>query len=424
MRILASLVVLVSSLTTVHAQELLAHWVQMAPGGVSEARVVVQGECPAAVVDGANVPMQTRAAPNDKFPVRLCAVTLAPTVKSVSVLGAELHAPKPIPERILVLGDTGCRIKGKTVQACNDPAQWPFPQVSAQAAKLKPDLVIHVGDYLYRESACPAGDAGCAGSPSGDNWTTWAADFFTPGKALLEAAPWVIVRGNHEECVRAGTGFLRLIGPLPVVEGAPCVVHVAPYAVSLGPIDLIVTDNASAEDCCRGLDKILCYFSCGPSDDLVESYRQDFVALPSLSSKPMWMTGHHPIWGIVKADNGAVGGGNATLIDAEEMTGLPANLDLMLAGHIHTFESINYADGLPPQLVVGEGGDKLDAAPADLSGRTVFTAKIDNGFSLPGWGFMLLTRAGDGWTADVYNSSGVRQRTCTIAARRISCSAV
>ena len=409
MRILASLVVLVSSLTTVHAQELLAHWVQMAPGGVSEARVVVQGECPAAVVDGANVPMQTRAAPNDKFPVRLCSVTLAPTVKSVSVLGAELHAPKPIPERILVLGDTGCRIKGKTVQACNDPAQWPFPQVSAQAAKLKPDLVIHVGDYLYRESACPAGDAGCAGSPSGDNWTTWAADFFTPGKALLEAAPWVIVRGNHEECVRAGTGFLRLIGPLPVAEGAPCVEHVAPYAVQLGKINLIVTDNASAADVM-------------PASSLVDTYKQDFAALPKLATGETWIAGHHPIWGVAGLQLGMVVGGNATLMDAEEGAGIPSNVDLMLAGHIHTFEAINYDNGLPPQLVVGEGGDTLDSAPPDLSGRSVGAVKITQGLSLPGWGFTLLTHnGGDRWTADVYDSSGAHERTCTIAARHISC---
>jgi len=410
MRTLASLVILISSLAgSAHAQELLAHWVQMSPGGVSEARVVVQSDaCPAAVIDGANVPMQTRAAPNDKFPVRLCAVTLAPTVTNVSVLGAVLHAPKPSPERILVLGDTGCRIKGKTVQACNDPAQWPFPQVAAQAARLKPDVVIHVGDYLYRESACPAGDARCAGSPSGDNWTTWAADFFTPGKALLEAAPWVIVRGNHEECARAGAGFLRLIGPLAVAEGAPCVEHIAPYAVQLGKINLIVTDNASAVDL-------------SPPSSLVDTYKQDFAAFPKLANGETWIAGHHPIWGVVGLNLGIVVGGNATLMDAEDDAGIPSNVGLMLAGHIHTFEAINYAGGLPPQLIVGEGGDILDEAPSDLSGRSVGAVKITTGLSLPGWGFTLLTRTGDHWTADVFNSAGAHERTCTIAARHIDC---
>lgn len=389
---------------------LLARWVQMAPGGESEARVVVQGAaCPAASVDGKDVPMRVRAAPDDKFPVLLCAVTLAPATQRVSILGIDLPLPKAAPMRILVLGDTGCRIKGATIQACNDPAAWPFPQVAAQAAKLKPELVIHVGDYLYRESACPARDARCAGSPWGDNWTTWAADFFTPAKPLLEAAPWVIVRGNHEECARAGAGFLRQLGPLAFVAGAPCTEHVAPYTVPLGPVDLIVTDNANAPDR-------------DPSDALVKTYQADFEALPKLSSRPAWVVGHHPIWGVVQLPLGIVAGGNETLVDAEEATGLPANVDLMLAGHIHTFEAINYENRLPPQLIVGEGGDLLDSAPADLSGQTIRTAKIANGISLPGYGFLLLThKGGDRWNVDVFDASGAREKSCTIAARRIDC---
>ena len=121
--------------------------------------------------------------------------------------------PVASPQRILVVGDTGCRIKGAALQACNDPAPGLFRRLAAAAARLKPDLVIHVGDYLYRESACPAGNAGCAGSPWGDNWITWQADFLTPAAPLLAAAPIVLVRGNHEDCRRSGAGLLRLQGP-------------------------------------------------------------------------------------------------------------------------------------------------------------------------------------------------------------------
>ena len=124
---------------------------------------------------------------------------------------------------IAAFGDTGCRLKSaKTAakeddingadargkfQDCNDPALWPFAQVAQSVADAKPDLVIHVGDYLYRESACPAGDAGCARSPYGDDWPTWKADFFAPAAPALRAAPWIVVRGNHEICRRAGAGL-------------------------------------------------------------------------------------------------------------------------------------------------------------------------------------------------------------------------
>ena len=405
----SALLLLACASVPARSEQLLARWVQMAPSGAAEARVVVQGAtCPMAAVDGTKIAMHVRAAPDDKFPVLLCAITLPVAAQHFSVDGQDLPLPKPAPTRILVLGDTGCRIKGKTVQPCNDPAEWPFPQVAAQAAKLKPDLVIHVGDYLYRESRCPADDQRCAGSPWGDNWTTWAADFFTPAKPLLEAAPWVIVRGNHEECVRAGAGFLRLLGPLAFAAGAPCTEHVAPYAVPLGAVNLIVMDNASAVDR-------------GPSEELVKTYQADFAALPKLASKPTWLAMHHPIWGVARLQLGIVAGGNTTLMDAEGTTGIPPDVDLLLAGHIHTFEAINYEKGLPSQLIVGEGGDILDSAPPDLSGLTVGTAKIADGLSLPGYGFLLLTHVGDHWSVDVFDATGTRERSCTIAARHVDC---
>mgnify|MGYP000167914488 CR=1 FL=1 len=61
--------------------------------------------------------------------------------------------------------------------------------VAGAVAAWDPDLIVHVGDYLYRESPCPEGQSGCAGSPHGDNWATWNADFFAPASPLLGAAP-------------------------------------------------------------------------------------------------------------------------------------------------------------------------------------------------------------------------------------------
>ena len=61
--------------------------------------------------------------------------------------------------------------------------------MSSSVAAAKPDLVIHVGDYVYRESACPPRDQGCKGSPYGDDWATWKADFFAPAAPALLAAP-------------------------------------------------------------------------------------------------------------------------------------------------------------------------------------------------------------------------------------------
>ena len=95
-------------------------------------------------------------------------------------------------------------------------ARWPFATIAAIIAGHRPDLVVHLGDYYYRESSCPDGEEGCAGSPFGDRWSSWNADFFAPARPLLRSAPWVFVRGNHEGCERGGKGwyrFLRLSRP-------------------------------------------------------------------------------------------------------------------------------------------------------------------------------------------------------------------
>src|SRR5207344_1908266 len=105
---------------------------------------------------------------------------------------------------------------------CNDAVAWPFGQVVAAAAAAQPDLVIHVGDYHYRENACPDNDAGCAGSPWGYGWDTWDADLFTPARDLLAAAPWIFVRGNHESCNRGGQGWWRFLDFRPRLAGRDC----------------------------------------------------------------------------------------------------------------------------------------------------------------------------------------------------------
>ena len=70
------------------------------------------------------------------------------------------------------------RLTGSAVQRPNGNGR--SRTLRARRRTWKPDLVIHVGDYFYRENACPADATGCQGTPFGDNWPTWAADFFNP----------------------------------------------------------------------------------------------------------------------------------------------------------------------------------------------------------------------------------------------------
>ena len=189
-----------------HAQsvKLEAAYVVLGPqGAVARAVIADATRCPAILIDGSEQAMNVRALPDAAFPVLVCELPLAAGTKSASIENLPLPVLKPTLTSIAAFGDTGCRLKaGKRsakadadqeeqgkFQDCNIPARWPFASLAASVAAAKPDLVIHVGDYLYRESACPPRDSGCARSPHGDDWPTWKADFFAPAAPALLAAP-------------------------------------------------------------------------------------------------------------------------------------------------------------------------------------------------------------------------------------------
>ena len=388
-------------------------WVQATASGF-EARFVTDGACPTVHTDKGEVVMTIRAAAAANFP-QVCAAVIPTGAARANIAGAALPLPVAKPERILVLGDTGCRIKGSALQACNDPVKWPFPQLAAAAAALKPDLVIHVGDYLYRESPCPPGNQGCAGSPWGDNWTTWQADFYTPAAALLKAAPIVLVRGNHEDCDRTGPGWLRLQGPSGFDPATPCIPHLPLYNVDLGALRLAVMDDATAQDTQFNRDES-------------PVYAAELTGLAAIPA-PVWFVHHRPIWAATTGPLGIPVGGNLALIDAVRVATLSGgppiapNVELMLSGHIHTFEAINYAGNVPPQIVAGNGGDNLHVTPANLRGaqfQGYSGVTVADGLSVGGFGFLLMTRAEGGWTIDLYDSAGAKTRTCRFS-KRLDC---
>lgn len=427
---LAADVETIATTRAVPVAALKAAWTQYGPRGVLEVRAVVEGDhCPMLVLDLERSGMQLRARQDANFSM-VCAAQIPAGTKQAALafpdLGhpvapsgdhlrydiVPLPLPTAAPQRILVLGDTGCRIKGTALQDCSTLSEWPFARVAAEAAKLKPDLVIHVGDYLYREQACPADFKGCRGTPFGDNWPTWDADFFAPAKPLLLTAPWVIVRGNHEDCARAGPGFLRLLGPGAVEPEGACSDHLAPYSIPFTALNLVVTDNADAPE-----QSI--------AEKTVPTYQAEIANLAN-EKAPTWWLLHRPIWGVISGPLGVPVGGNRTMMAGLGDRDIPSPVELMLSGHIHAFQVFNYEAPrrVPPQLVVGHGGDILDVTPTNLRG-SIFQGHsgvgVKDGLSIGGFGFILMTRIGDGWRIDVYDWQGAIIRVCQFHNGRIDC---
>jgi hypothetical protein len=281
--------------------------------------------------------------------------------------------------------------------------------VSKAIAARKPDLVIHVGDYVYRESPCPKGDRGCKGSPYGDNWPAWQADFFKPAAALLASAPWIATRGNHEICERTGAGYFRFLDPSLAKNGSPpaCTDLTPPYTATVAGQSFIVMETSNAGDGCKK----------GGCDSA--PYAAQFAGLrPAPGSL---FVSHRPIWGIGR--NFEL---NQTLQRAlAEWEGkLPPGIDLALSGHMHMFEILSFEDGRSPQLIVGTGGTKLDRTiTRRLEGTKLGSTVVSHGRALREFGFIMLMPRGDasGWTATFVTSTGRAKLACSITPAQARC---
>jgi len=351
--------------------------------------------------------MSVRDQPDQDFEVLTCETVIPDGTESASIEGNELKLPVSFPTRLVVIGDTGCRLEtGDVPQSCNDPEAWPFEKIANTASSFNPDLVIHVGDYLYREDdACPEGDTGCAGSPFGDNYETWDADFFQPARNLLESTPWVFSRGNHEECSRSGKGWFRFLDPSP--PPSVCQEFTEPYTVDLGLLKLLILDSSAAKD------------NSTPSD-LVDVYTDQIAELESSAGDNAWLVTHHPLWGIGE-DDGTLFKINETLQASTDNT-LAAGVNLVLSGHIHFFEFLNFTDGRAPQFIIGNSGTEMDPPVTQpLAGTEIGGTTVEEGVTVPEFGFALMELSGNTWNVSMLDVDGNEFASCTIEEYIASC---
>jgi hypothetical protein len=415
-----TLAAFILGLATVQAAQakILSQWVQLGPDGSASVRAITEDACPAVAFDGESVPMSVRAEParslgNVKpaqFPVRSCEATVPPDTIAAMLDGKALPLPRPNPQRILIFGDTGCRLLAPDpTQDCNDINSWPFPKIAVVAAAARPDLVIHVGDYHYREEACPADHPGCAGSPWGYGWDAWNADFFGPAAPLLAAAPWVMVRGNHEDCSRAGEGWFRFLDRAPMEPS--CRDLTGDFVVRFGDFGIVVVDSAKADD------------PKGDPSDLAATLRRQLIEVLAKIPAEAWLATHRPLDAMLGSEKGAPRNfvGNKVL-DAALGGVMPASVRMYVSGHIHFFQAVDFGGARPPQLVVGTGGDNLQALPPlSVIGADINGARVIDSATYSGFGYMVLDRAGSAWSGTLFDVNGRPINRCRLANRSLSC---
>lgn len=389
-------------------------------------------------IAGAKIPLRKKSDfIESDFPILTCEMVWPKDAKEGKVNNQVFKRPANEIKKIIVVADTGCRLKGAEnfYQDCNDSTKWPLAQIMANAAAKNPDLVIHIGDLHYRESPCPESLPGCKGSPWGYGYDTWKADFFVPAKPLLEKAAWVYVRGNHEACSRAGQGWHRFIDPRSWDEKRSCNDHSndvigdysEPFSVPLGKASqFIVFDSAK-----NGSKPIT------EKDESFSIYVNQFKTIEKLAlSKKFNIFGsHHPLNIVLpskKKDSQSeyqlypTGFTNILLgLNGEELLKSPINLTIH--GHNHIFEAITYDINRPAEIVSGNSGSSLEEiknVEIKLSDVQKKLLKIKEFSSYQDFGFGTLERqdeTGEKWLFTEYDVNGKALLKCDVSDRTVVC---
>ena len=443
----------VFSVFHVSASELESVYTVQAPQGQWVVRAITQAaQCPGIAWDGQSpVPMKVRApqatlpARSDAtqatskpsvFDVMTCEATWPAKAQSAQIAGQVVPAPPKQIQRILIVADTGCRLKASenAFQACNDADKWPFAQIAQSAAKLKPDLVVHIGDVHYRESPCPEGNAGCANASWGYGWDAWREDFFKPAAPLLASAPWLFVRGNHESCFRAGQGWFRFVDPSPWSATRNCN---DPANDAHGdfsePFTAAISDRAQfiVFDSSKSSGKAY-----NPADAAFVKYQAQLQTVAQLAKlKPeSFFINHHPLLAAApsKDPQKFKAGGSASLQSVFETVVperlFPAGVTVAMHGHVHLFEALSFQSNHPVSLVMGNSGSLNEGhAPHAIAStdRIYKDAVVDNYASRSEYGFATLDRifvsGQESWQLTEYTPQGQAVIRCHIQNGKSRC---
>ncbi|WP_415920717.1 metallophosphoesterase [Tateyamaria sp. SN6-1] len=337
--------------------------------------------------------------PHTKFPVIVCETTPPADATSIALVKSvtddttaitfSQSQGKPVvlagaasvgasgPPTFVAFGDTGCRgfRSHRGVQDCDSAnmsdkniTQFMFKKVTELAAAERPEFVVHLGDYRYDDER------------KQKTMDMWDSDFFERVRlGLLAQAPWVFVRGNHEDCSLAGLGWFYFFAPS---EG---------NCSGTGMSDTFYFDVADRSAGMQDPHRFIVIdttASWGSHSNRHQAAMTDMAAAVTAANTvnwgaagpSAWFLMHKPLWAVDDYPNPPAQADPFTgsLLRAVMSRNGPAackaydhttcGLKAVLAAHLHIFQNaITPQAALPQQIVVGNSGVRMD--PTIKSGR-------------------------------------------------------
>lgn len=318
--------------------------------------------------------------------------------------------------KMIFVGDTGCRLKEtekfNIYQNCNDIKSWPFPKIAKKISAEKYDVLVHIGDYYYREACADKAVCEQYTNTTGPTWLTWWEDFYKPALPFLSKTPVVFMRGNHEDCKRGFRGWAPLSSQVKEFSES-CDSYEDIQVIELSDIVFVNFDNSDFED-----KKPL-----KPEEKevwLARLVRLKDRIIKYSGAKEVWLFVHKPIYGFLPP---ALGKGKIIPASVQfrdllrSVDGLESMIDVTVSGHIHSQQLMYFAEG-KPQIIVANGGSKLDVMEEIIKNKDLYiTTKTQDDF-----GYALFERKGfKKWNWQFKNAEGTLILDCRFENKKMSC---
>lgn len=363
-------------------------WVEIGEDSKLIARTISkQQECPEINLDGKSFKMNLRTSLNDQYlneTVFICEYDVTNHQK-VSINNQSLKTIPSKVKRFVIVGDTGCENavfdKAHQNQKC-DPEGWPFQKIMDKIITLNPDFIIHTGDMIYQMDKK---------NNTGKSWFFFQEDFFKPAQNILNKAPFIFVRGNHERCAIGGEGWFAFFD---VHEYSKCTDFTKPYQIKINDLNFIVFDSSGSA---TGKDY--------PKEQL-SLYSNEFNEIYSKINSKHWLLIHHPIipLELLSKEEGFSPKMHAMVLKDSFKMEYSNKINNVFSGHYHVNSLIKNEKHNLTQTIIGNSGTLLHR-----SSKNKYTARFGDNKMITNirYGYTLFERLENNlWKATSYDIDG------------------
>ena len=100
-------------------------------------------------------------------------------------------------------------------------------------------------------------------------------------------------------------------------------------------------------------------------------------------------------------------------------------VQMILSGHVHLFQTINIAER-PPQVIAGNGGTQLEAMliKPNLAGLKFTNAIVESGINITRFGYLTLEKKAEGWVGKMHGIDAKVLAECVLTQQKFLCKPV